>query len=167
MLENLKGSVEILRQRVRSNLDLLHQNERKIKEILKEPVSKKRSEKLNRRFNSNKRILKENNDAILLQKDILLFIDNYYSDVNTLTEASKSNNPNTSIVKLNNKIVEIKKEDYLDLTISGAMKFDKQHPYFNDKKFYNELLNHFTEVEDYEACSRLTKLVKENNISEY
>ncbi len=50
MIEDLKKSVEILKQRVRFNLDLIHQYEKEVKEILKEPVSEERSEKLNIRF---------------------------------------------------------------------------------------------------------------------
>ncbi|NOQ26863.1 MAG: hypothetical protein GQ564_15995 [Bacteroidales bacterium] len=167
MVENLRSSIEVLRQRVRSNLDLLHQNEKKIKEILKEPISENRSEKLNKRFNCNKKVLKENNDAIMLQKEMLAFIENYNTEANKSPKELTSNEKSTQIVKTENKKLEIKKEDYLDLTINGALDFDIHHPYFTDKKFFNELLNHFSEIEDYETCSKLTKKIKENNISEY
>lgn len=165
MVENLRSSIEVLRQKVRSNLDLLHQNEKKIKEILKEPVSENRSKKLNKRFNCNKKVLKENNDAIMLQKEMLVFIENYYSETNKFPKELNVTEKTTKKVKLDNKKLEIKKEDYLDLTINGALDFDKYHPYFRDKKFFNELLNHFSEIEDYETCSKLTKLTKEKNIS--
>lgn len=167
MVENLRSSIEVLRQRVKYNLDLLHQNEKKIKEILKEPVSENRSEKLNKRFNSNKKVLKENNDAIMLQKEMLSFIENYYSDNNSLPKELNTPKKTSQKVKPENKRFEIKKEDYLDLTINGALDFDIYHPYFNDKNFFNELLNHFSEIEDYETCSKLTKLIKQNNISGY
>ncbi|MDA3952250.1 MAG: hypothetical protein PF485_01290 [Bacteroidales bacterium] len=118
-------------------------------------------------FNSNKELLKENNDAILLQKEILLFIENYYNDTNKFPEGLTVDKNITQKVKLNNQIPKIKKEDYLDLTINGALDFDKKHPFFNDKDFFNELLNHYSEIEDYETCSKLTELIKENNISEH
>ena len=167
MVENLRTSIEVLRQRVRFNLDLLHENEKKIKEILKEPVSENRSKKLNKRFNSNKKVLKENNDAIMLQKEMLVFIDNYYSETNKFPKELNVSEKTIQKVKPDNKKLEIKKEDYLDLTINGALDFDRDHPFFNDKSFFNELLNHFSEIEDYETCSMLTKKIKENNISKY
>lgn len=161
MVENLKKSVEILKQKVRSNLDLLHQNERKIKEILKEPVSRNRSEKLNKRFSTNKKILQENNDAILLQRSILLFIENYYSEISNLSNVLNTNTHTESKLNRDTKIDEIKKEDYLDLTINGAMEFDKRHPFFYDKDFFNDLLSYYSKIEDYETCSKLTKLTSE------
>jgi hypothetical protein len=167
MVEILRNSIEVLRQKVRSNLDLLHQNEKKIKEILKEPVSEIRSEKLNQRFNCNKKVLKENNDAIMLQKEMLIFIENYYSETTKLPKKQNVSEKTTQKVKPENKKLEITKDDYLDLTINGALDFDIHHPYFNDKSFFNELLNHFSEIEDYETCSKLTKLIKQNNISGY
>jgi hypothetical protein len=94
----------------------------------------------------------------MLQKEMLLFIENYYSEFNKLPEVLNINEKPTHKVELDNKIIEIKKEDYLDLTISGAVDFDKQHPFFNDKDFFSELLNYYSEIEDYETCSKLTKL---------
>ena len=155
---SLKSSIEILRQRVRSNLDVLHQNEKKIKEILKEPVSKQRSEKLNNRFNANKEILKENNDALLLQKDIILFIENYFNESNSFSLTIQTSEQKTNNVISKNKIIELKKEDYLDLTINGALSFDENHPYYKDENFFNDLLNYYSEIEDYETCNKLTKL---------
>ena len=158
MMGSLKSSIEILRQRVRSNLDVLHQNEKKIKEILKEPVSKQRSEKLNNRFNANKEILKENNDALLLQKDIILFIENYFNESNSFSLTIQTSEQKTNNVISKNKIIELKKEDYLDLTINGALSFDENHPYYKDENFFNDLLNYYSEIEDYETCNKLTKL---------
>jgi len=160
MVENLKSSIEILKQRVLFNLDLITQNETKIKEILKEPVSEIRSKKLNKRFNFNKKMLKENNDALKLQKDMIKFIESYHNEIDEYPEIRDAKRKSSNKTIPENQIVDIKKEDYLDLTINGAIDFDKQHPYFKDEDFFNELLSYFTEIEDYEMCSKLTNLIK-------
>ena len=162
MVEILKNSIEILKQRILFNLDLITQNESKIKEILKEHVSEIRSEKLKRRFNFNKKMLKENNDALTLQKGIINFIENYHNEIDEYPDIKQVKKISSKNSGQEDQIMNIKKEDYLDLTINGAMDFDKHHPYFNDKDFFNELLSYFSEIEDYEMCSKLTNLINEN-----
>lgn len=163
MIEILKNSVDILKKRTRYNLDLLHQNENSIKETLKEPVSEKRSEKLNQQFFLSKKILAENNEMVKLQKDIKNYLEIYHNDIIEFSQGIDLDNKST---ELGNEIFEISKEDYFDLTIKGEIIFDTHHPYYNDETFFKGLLAHFISIENYEMCSLLVELDKSKNLSE-
>ncbi|HAF30135.1 MAG TPA: hypothetical protein DCG75_13930 [Bacteroidales bacterium] len=165
MIENLKNSIKILKQKVRFNLDLIHQYELEVKEILKEPVSEDRSEKLSHRFLFSKKILNENADAIKLQREIMNYLENYHNDIVDFSKMTESNRDTNNSVEQENEIVEISKDDYFNLTIKGEIMFDVHHPYFNDECFLNSLLSYFISVENYEMCSQIVELDKSKNLS--
>ncbi|MFC2096204.1 hypothetical protein ACFLQ3_00725 [Bacteroidota bacterium] len=155
MMESLKNSVEILKNRIRANLELIHQNELRIKKILKEPVSEIRSKKLDRKFNVNKKILNENKDALKLQREVMKFIETYQNNFNDFIELLESSNDYSKAIISEENTTSISRDDYIELTIKGAVKFDNKHPYYNDESFLNDLLSYFISIEDYEMCSRL------------
>jgi len=149
MEKSLKNSVEILKDKVRINLELIHQNELQIKEILKEPVSEIRSKKLEEKFKVNKRILAENNDCLKLQREINKYLEKYlYNFSKSVTE-----NSNNTISEENDKAIN--RDDYMKLTIKGAIDFDNKHPYYHDEVFLSDLISYFISIEDYETCSKL------------
>ncbi len=160
MVENLKSTVEVLKQRVKFNLNLIRDIELEIKEILKEPVSKERSEKLDRRFYINKQIIKENNRAIKLQKSILEYLESYHDELSQFPETIEVENPKESIAL--RKKIELKREDYFELTVNKDIEYDNHHPYFKDESFAKDLMSYFIEVEDYEMCAKLISL-KDNS----
>lgn len=47
---------------------------------------------------------------------------------------------------------------YFNKTVSGQLKYGPQHPQFNNKRFFNELINYFQEKENYEMCDQLIKI---------
>ena len=160
MVENLKSTVEVLKQRIKFNLNLIHEIELEIKEILKEPVSRERSEKLDRRFNTNNQIIKENNEAIKLQKSIIEFLKSYHDELSQFPETIEVENPQKTIAL--SKKIELKREDYFELTVNKDIEYDNQHPYFKDESFTKDLICYFIEVEDYEMCAKLVSL-KDNS----
>ncbi len=160
MIKQLREAIDTLKLRIQTNLSLIHNNEHKIKDLLKEPVTESRSEKLNKRFDYNKNLLQENSDSIKLQKELNSYLEKYLSNSEFILE---SNKPLVHENVVNNDIRNISKDDYFDLTVSGAVEFNKQHPYFNDEVFLNDLLEYFTESEEYEKCSLLINLKKEHS----
>ena len=50
-------------------------------------------------------------------------------------------------------------ETYFDLTISNEISFDEEHPYYRNIKFIKKLIDSYIEVEEYEKCAELIKLV--------
>ncbi|MBU8892368.1 MAG: hypothetical protein KOO66_06290 [Bacteroidales bacterium] len=158
MIKLFRETIESLKSRIKFNLSLIHSNEEKIKEILKEPVSDLRSKKLSYRFNFNKRLLHENADGIKLQKELSGYIENYHSKTELFSEISSTLNQSVEKDSIKNEVNEISKEDYFDLTINGAVNFDILHPYFKDESFTNDLLEYFTKTEDYEKCTELVNI---------
>ena len=159
----LRETIESLKLRIKFNLGLIHSNEEKIKEILKEPVSELRSKKLGYRFNFNKKLLQENTDGIKLQKELLSYLENYHNNTEVYSEKSNEVDQSAETNTIKNEINKLSKEDYFDLTINDAINFDIRHPYFKDELFVNDLLKHFTQTEDYEKCSLLLNLKKSHS----
>ena len=159
MIKIIREAIDALKLRIKMNLNLIHNNESKIREILNEPVTEKRSEKLNIRFAYNRKLLQENTNSIKLQKELNAYLEKYIQNSEIIVENNKTtkSTPQDDIVK------NISKEDYFDLTINNAIEFDNQHPYFRDEAFLNDLLNYFTETEEYEKCSLLINLKKEHS----
>ena len=50
--------------------------------------------------------------------------------------------------------------DYFELTINGCIPFDEEHPLYNNSDFFEQLLQHYQDVENYEMCGTLLKRKK-------
>jgi len=163
MIKILREAIDTLKLRIKFNLNLIHSNEEKIKELLDEPVTEIRSEKLKNRFNYNKRLLQENSDSVKLQKELNIYLENYLNNSEIILDTNKSIKSSIQENDVKNDVASISKEDYFHLTIGGAIEFNKQHPYFKDESFLNDLLAYFTETEEYEKCSLIVNLKKEHS----
>jgi hypothetical protein len=163
MIKILREAIDTLKLRIKANLSLIHNNEHKIREILDEPVTEIRSEKLNSRFSYNKRLLQENTDSIKLQKELNSYLENYLKNSEIIFENNKTVKSSLQENGTKDEIRNISKEDYFDLTANGAIEFDNRHPYFKDETFLNDLLKYFTDTEEYEKCSLLVNLKKEHS----
>jgi hypothetical protein len=155
MFDIFRKNIEVLKKRVQFNLEIISKNENRIKELLKEPVSRERAKNLNEQFEFNKNLLDENRDALIIQKSLIDFMEKHKVEMDD-TFHLITNNKDTSV----SVDVDLEKEDYFDLTINGALDFDKKHPYYHDEIFIQDLIQHFTEVENYEMCSQLMTCVK-------
>jgi len=156
MKDFLRQTIEVLKERVQANLDIVHNNELIVREILKEPVSSARSKKLNERYYANKKLLAENNESIKIQMSLIKFIDQFkenFKDDLSLVEKSQEKNEKKN--KQISKPYEVSKEDFFELTTSGEVPYDNRHPYFNDQEFFDALLAHYTQEENYEMCAEL------------
>lgn len=149
MKDLMQKTIELLKHRVNRNLEIIRQNQKVIKEILKEPVSDERSDRLKEKYDINKNLLHENNDFINMQLNLINFIDKYKNSL--VLTASSSNSGSQE---------EDEGVDYFELTVSGSMPYDARHPFFDDEDFYNELLQYYQDKEDYEMCGQLVNLRK-------
>lgn len=174
MKELLRKTIDILKKRVQYNLKIINNNEKNVKDILKEPVSSDRSERLDEKFGINKKILEENNDSLKIQLSIIKFLEKYSKQLDefaeildqidekieehkTETKEKEENSiqdENTDDIE-NYEIKEVTRDDYFELTINESIEYDDQHPYFNDKDFFEKLMGYFTDIEDYEMCTKL------------
>ena len=92
MKEQLRKTLEMLKNHVQGNLSNIHMNEKHVREILQEPVSHQRSALISEQHKVNKKILEENSDFIRLQLEIIKFMDKHRTAMNN--EISKFKEPN-------------------------------------------------------------------------
>ena len=150
MLTHLRQTVEKLKSRVQKNLDIIHKNERIVKRLLEEPVSNERSRKLEEKYQENKKLLTENNDSIKLQLQLTKFIDTYKNEFEEVEDERQNKNEAPKEAK-----AALSREDIFELTINKEIHFDEHHPYYEDEEFFNDLMEHFSNIEDYEMCGIL------------
>lgn len=80
--------LDALRIRVQHNLSVIHTNETEIRQVLTEPLSGDRSQKLSTRFALSKKILQENKDNLQIQNMIVNFLSKYDQVPNFTQEIS-------------------------------------------------------------------------------
>ncbi len=138
MKDDLRKTLEVLREKVKQNLEIIHGNEADVRKLLKdEPVSSMRSDKLSIKFNINKKMLEENHESINLQLSIIKFMEKVQPV--TVSEPVENEDPNYCF----------------ELTVTGNMAYNEKHPYFNDDAFFCRLMDYYMAKEDYEKCANL------------
>lgn len=135
----------MLKEKVKSNLTEIQNNQKEIRNLLKQSASSERSLELEEKYGLNKVLLAENNDFINVQLTLSNFLDKYNnSDV-------FENEMVTVPIHYRNE------NECFELTVNGRVIFDQNHPFYSDDNFYRKLLTYYQKVEDYEACSVLVK----------
>ena len=157
MFDLLKSTLDELKKRVQFNTEILDKSEKKIQQLLKEPVSEKRTLKLNKRFDFNKKLLDETKDVLALQKRLMSFLEKYNPETEDADKVIITPQDRCDAPPL-----QISREEYLELTIDQMVEFNRAHPYFNDKDFVRELIVHYSEIEDYEMCAKITNVYKKS-----
>lgn len=148
MKEFIQQTIELLKLKVKTNLEEIKENQLQIKEILNKPTSAERTRLFDERYNVNKRLLGENNDFINVQLTLIKFLEKYKNspvmDDCYEVEVDYSN-----------------EEEVFQLTVDGSIEYDHSHPYFSNESFYNKLLDYYIKNEDFEKCQKLSRLFKD------
>jgi hypothetical protein len=152
MKDQLQQVIELMRNHVLDNLELIKMNENHIKEVLNWPQSIERTQDLNESYRYSKTLLSENNDFINLQVSIMNLLNKHKNVFEAETPVNVSASANFNYGQY------LTRDDYFKLTIENDLVFDDSHPYFKDSEFYTELLWYFEQVENYEMCAELIKL---------
>jgi hypothetical protein len=147
MKELLQSTVEQLRFHVMKNLELVRENEKQIKDMLKTPVTKSGAQLLAERYEFSKKTLSENNDFINLQLSIINFIYKYKH----VWESERA----VSCAEV--APVAVTREECFQMTVESKIEYDPNHPFYYDDNFYNNLLEFFQLQENYEKCDELVK----------
>jgi hypothetical protein len=151
MKEELQQTIELLRQHVLKNIDLIKANEAHIKDVLNWPVTIDRTKELSDSYGFSKNLLSENNDFINLQVSIMNFINKY-------KKVFDSEQPvKVDVFSVAGKQSQLSRDDYFKLTIEKDIEFNPSHPYYSDIDFFNQLINYYQETENYEMCALLIK----------
>ena len=146
MKDLIQRTISILKIHVKNNLEVINQNQTKIKQILQEPASSKRTVNFEKHYEVNRNLLSENNDLINVQLTLINFLEKY-KDSDMMSESEPD--INLSSVK--------DEEEIFRLTVSGMIPFDSRHPDYNDTGFFEKLLCYYKDKEEYEKCHQLMK----------
>jgi len=143
MKELIKQVIDFLRAEVNSNLSKIRQNEKKIKELIKQPLSSQRTTNLEETYNINKVLLESNKEAINLQMNLINYLNKQRASLKVLdTTSNFYSDPDI---------------DYFELTVNGCLPFDEEHPLYDNSDFFEQLFKHYQDVENYEMCGILLK----------
>ena len=151
MKDLIQKTITILKYKVKTNLELINRNQVKIKEILRESTSSRRSEHFEMHYEINKSLLAENNDFINIQLTLINFLEKYKSSAVLYNKEQK----------LTLNTVKDEKELF-NLTIKGKMAYDEDHPLYKDESFFKKLLDYYKSNEEYEKCQKLINLKSSN-----
>lgn len=143
MKDLIQQTIELLKLRVKTNLEKIKDNQLKIKEILKQPTSAERTLKFEEQYQENKNLLAQNNDFINIQLTLINFLEKYKNS-DTLTDKEPVNKENVEAV--------------FEHTVKGKMVYDTNHPYFGDSSFFERLMSYYQKNEQYEQCERLIRM---------
>jgi hypothetical protein len=144
----LQNAVELLKKRVKENLDTINHNQAEIRQLLNQPLSPERTYYIDKHYDINKVLLSENNDFINLQLTILNFLDKYkdspiMEDDGSMPQEDLSGADESTL---------------FDMTIQGKLDFNLSHPKFSDENFFRKLLSYYAATEAYEKCETLMRL---------
>jgi hypothetical protein len=147
MRELIQRTIDILKQRVKNNLEVINSNQKIIKELLGKKNTTENSSEFERFYGSNKTMLQENNDYINIQLTLINFLEKYKG-----TAVLEETLPIVDIYSITDE------HEILDLTLKGIVSFDENHPRFNDMDFIDRLIAHYKRTEEYEKCQELSDL---------
>ncbi|HBH49455.1 MAG TPA: hypothetical protein DDX98_12485 [Bacteroidales bacterium] len=147
MVEYITKTIEELKQRVKSNVDLINKNQDAIKQMLKHSRSEEYAGQYDIYNTKNRELLAQNNDLINVQLTLVNFLDKY---------------KNTAIIRQDIPLIDIYSitdiQEVFALTIKGIADFNEQHPYYYNAEFIDKLIVYYENKEDYERCEQLQKL---------
>lgn len=147
MRELIQRTIEVLKKRIKKNLEQINANQKLIKQLINEPTNPERSTEFVRYYDANKTMLQENNDYINIQLTLINFLEKYKG-----TAVLEESMPIVDIYSITDE------SEVLDLTIKGIVRFDENHPRYHDSEFINKLILHYGKIEEYEKCQELTQL---------
>lgn len=135
----LKDIVDGLKTKVYNNIKVIENNDIIVRDILTEPVSEQRTSKLKKWLDRNQILMEENKELVALQLSILGYLTKFEPEENE---------------------DDYDEEQIFDLTVSRNIPYDNNHPLYNDETFKKELIDHYSQLEDYEACAKILNPAK-------
>jgi hypothetical protein len=146
MKELIQKTIDLLKKKVKENLENINKNQTRLNEMMNQPFSSERTYMIEKNYAANKALLTENNELISLQLNLVSFLEKHKDSLNRWEEENKT-------------LSELDMAEYLDdeelfeLTIKGKLGYETGHPKFSDEVFFNKLLNYYSSIEAYEKCN--------------
>jgi hypothetical protein len=179
MITNIETTIALLRERVTDNLRQINENQVLIRQILQEPLSDQRTRRFEQHYGKSKILLKENQDLISLQVTLVNFLEKYRKvlgvpelslgeSANKETTGKIDRPANSGIQKAEKnsngmEMVSDAKDAIFEKTIGGILPWNRFHPMFSSRDFYDRLMEYYLSVENYEACAFLSRSKEERS----
>jgi hypothetical protein len=157
MKELIQKTIELLKRKVRENLEVINKNQTRLNEMLNQPFSSERTYMIEKNYSANKSLLAENNDLISLQLNLVSFLEKYKE---SFVKWEEMNEPISEL----DMSPFLDDEELFELTIQGKLGFETGHPRFKDEAFFTKLLNYYASIEAYEKCNAIIERRK-NQVS--
>jgi hypothetical protein len=151
MKELIQNTIDLLKKKVRENLEIINKNQTRLNEMLNQPFSSERTYQIEKNYAANKALLSENNDLISLQLTLISFIERH-KEMLSDWQIEKEELIETDIASY------LDDDELFDLTIQGKLGFGRNHPKFTDDTFFNKLLSYYASIEAYEKCTAIINL---------
>jgi hypothetical protein len=139
-LKELEGQVE-------NNIRQIDQKQIQMEELYVQLNSEGQKEKFDLLFSEIKNLMIENSKFIHMQLILISYLEKIKGSGEPVDEAEL----------LSDLGYELPTEEAVvfNMTIQGELPFDQYHPMFNDRKFFDKLIDHYTSIEAYEKCGEL------------
>jgi hypothetical protein len=105
-------------------------------------------------FKDYKNLIKENNEITRINIGYIDLHNKLFSFIKSLENIQITDIDIINLLTENDDL-DFDKKEYFNLTITDAISFDEEHPFFNDDSFRQELIDYFTKHEKYEKCIKL------------
>ena len=132
MTEMMKLAIDVLKDKISSNLDEIKTNEQKFRKIMSHGEINDNTEIMNSLLDSSKKLLSQNLDFLNLQLSMLKFLEKYRDHENDYANISLED-----IDKIHESI------DVFFFTTQGSLPFNAVHPLVYDEYFWGELLHYY------------------------
>jgi hypothetical protein len=151
MKKLLQDMIELLKNQVKNNLEIINQNEEGIRQIADNSDTTQQITVFQRLYMENKNLLAENNDFTNLQLTLIKFLTKYkhselLNDPASLDEVDPRQDP----------------EYVFELTVTGKIPYNSHHPFFESPDFFLQLMDYFEKTEQYEKCKEIIEVKKDS-----
>jgi len=90
MEEQMKLIVNMLKERINNNLQIIKKNEAIVRKIMLLPVSNERSELLKENFDINRKLLDENHDSLIIEFKLINYLGKFREALKHQTNSNQS-----------------------------------------------------------------------------
>jgi len=160
--------VNMLKERINNNLQIIKKNEEIVRKIMLLPVSNERSELLKENFDINRKLLDENHDSLIIELKLINYLGKFREALKhqtNMNQSSQTGDDNEAsendrlMIESSHELKENSNDnEILDSTILGEIPFNSNHPKFFDEEFFEVLFETHKHNENYEMCSHLLKI---------
>jgi hypothetical protein len=152
----IQRTIDLLKKKIKENLETINQNQIRLGEKLKEPLSAERTYCVEKIYSANKALLSENSDFVNLQRSLVNFLEKYQDTLSLSEDKEEPVDPEVAAY--------LDDDEVFRLTVEGKLGFEFNHPKFEDEGFFNRLLTYYTSTEAYEKCNALLSVKRQNHV---